>query len=268
MENKTEIIIFIIAAMLLMICLALGILIFFVVHRKKMLEKEAKISSIEKNKTTEIFKASKEAEEREREKVAKELHDGIVPALSSVERNLERCLKDFENDRFDPLKLRKEITYIEETIETVRGLSHDLIPRSLMAFGLIKALSDHVARLNGVNGKKSYFENSSTFEEQLPFTMAEQLNIFRMCSEILNNLSKHAFYGYLKVTMENPDNSLMIDFIHDGKGITNEKIVEAENSNTGLGLKSLKSRAIILNADINYTTEDDTSCVSLKIPLK
>jgi len=268
MENKTEITIYIVSGILLMGCFALGALTFFIKHRTNVLEEQARIASIERNKTTEIFKASKEAEEREREKVAKELHDGIVPALSSVERNLERCLKDFENDRFDPLKLRKEITYIEETIETVRGLSHDLIPRSLLAFGLIKALSDHVARLNGVNGKKSYFEIISTFEEQLPFTMGEQLNIFRMCSEILNNLGKHAFYGYLKVTMEYIDNSLIIDFIHDGKGITNEKIVEAENSNTGLGLKSLKSRAIILNADINYTTEDDTSCVSLKIPLK
>ena len=268
MENKTEILIYIIIAMLLMVCLALGILAFFVIHRKKMLEKEAKIASIERTKTTEIFKASKEAEEREREKVAKNLHDGIVPALSAVERNLEKCLKDFENNSFDPLKLRKEIKYIEETIETVRGISHDLIPRSLIAFGFNKALADQITRLNNGDDKKSSFENNSSFEEQIPFDMTEQLNIFRMCSEILNNLNKHAFYRYLKVTIENSDNKLIIDFIHDGKGITNEEITKAENSNTGLGLKSLRSRAIILNAEINYTTEDDTSCVNLKIPIK
>jgi two-component system NarL family sensor kinase len=268
LENKTEIIIYILTGMLLMVCLALGILLVFITHRKNMLQKEAEISHIAQEKTVAVFRASNEAEERERQKIAKELHDGIVTALSSIERNLDKCLKDYENKCFDPERLKKEISYLEQTNETVRAISHDLIPPSLLAFGLIKTLEDFVARINDVEGKKSGFENLTQYEENLPIAMQDQLNIFRMCNEIINNLDKYADYNYLKVTIENPQNELFIDFIHDGKGITNKEIESAENSGNGLGLKSLKSRAIILNATINYTVEEDTSIVSIKIPMK
>lgn len=266
MENKVEIISYIIAGMLLMICLALGILAVFIIHRKNMIEKEAKIVSIEHEKNIEVFKASNEAEEREKKKISKELHDGIVPSLSAVERSLEKHLKDHENGEFDPIRLRRDISEIEGTIESVRTIAHELIPPTLVSFGLIKALSYQVQRVNDA-GLQADFENSSPFDEKLRFSMQEQVNIFRMCTEILNNLHKHAQYKYLRVAIEKIEGYFVIDFTHDGKGITNKEIEAAAKNGKGLGLQSLMSRALIINAIINYSMEEDTANVSIKIPI-
>lgn len=231
-----------------------------------MIEKEAKIISIEHEKNIEVFKASNEAEEREKKKIAKELHDGIVPSLSAVERSLEKNLKDYQNGQFDPIRLRRDITEIEQAIESVRTIAHELIPPILLSFGLIKALSYQVERINDA-GLQADFENASPFDEKLPFSMEEQVNIFRMCTEILNNLHKHAGYKYLRVAVEKAGKDFVIDFTHDGKGITNEGIEVAANNGKGLGLQSLMSRALILNAFINYSVEEDTAAISIKIPI-
>lgn len=252
--------------MLLMVCLALGILTVFIVHRKNMLEKEAKIIGIENEKKIEVFKASNEAEEREKKKIAKELHDGIIPTLSAVERSLEKHLRDYENGEFDAIRLRRDITEIEGTIESVRTIAYDLIPPILSTFGFIRALGYQVERINDA-GLQADFENSTPFNEELPFTMPEQVNIFRMCNEILNNLNKYANYKYLRVVVEKLEKDLLIDFTHDGIGITNKEIDTAAISGKGLGLQSLMSRALILNATINYLIEEDTATVSIKIPI-
>lgn len=265
MENKIEIISLIIGGMLLMICLALGILIIFTLHRKNILEKEAKIVTIEHEKEIAVFKASNVAEEREKNKIAKELHDGIIPKLTAVERSLEKNLKDLGIGALDPLRLRKDIGEIEETIEIVRTIAHDLIPPVLISFGLIKALEYQVNRIND-GGLQADFANNVSAKRDLSFSMPEQVNIFRMCCEILNNLIRHSGFKYLRVTIEEQENSIQIDFTHDGKGITNDEIKIAASSGRGLGLQSLMSRALILNANINYTNEEDTATVILTIP--
>lgn len=249
-----------------MVCLALGISAVFIIHRKNMIEKEAKIASIEHDKNIAVFRASNESEEREKKRISKELHDGLVPSLSAVERSLEKHLKDYEKGEFDTSRLRRDITEIEDTIEALRTIAHDLIPPILLSFGLIRALAYQVERVNDT-GLQADFENTSPYDEVLPFSMEDQVSIYRMCNEILNNLYKYAGYKYLRVLVEMPEKYLVIDFTHDGTGITNEEIDIAVNQGKGLGLRSLISRALLLNANVNYSIEGDTSTVSIKIPI-
>jgi signal transduction histidine kinase len=89
-----------------------------------------------------------------------------------------------------------------------------------------------------------------------------------MCLEILNNLRKHAKYNALFVEVSNTQDELIISLRHDGKGVTNEEIETFTRLSTGLGLKSLRSRAILLNAGIIYEKGKNFSTVSLTVPLK
>ncbi len=63
------------------------------------------------------------------------------------------------------------------------------------------------------------------------------------------------------------ENNLVIEFTHNGKGISNAEIEALSESNTGLGLKSLKSRLLILKAEVNYYKDINNSTITLFIPI-
>ncbi len=267
MENQTEIDTFIGLAVVSLICLAMIVILFFTTYRKKIFEKEAKIKTIQLESQLEIFKSATEAEEKQKEKIAKNLHDGIIPTLSAVERSLDKNIRDFGGVNFDLERLKKDLRYIEDIGKNIRGISHDLVPQSLISLGLINALKDYISQINSADSQVD-FENNTPFEDNTPFSNNEQLNIYRICLELLNNLFKHSQYKYLKLIVENNERVLEFIFMHDGKGITNEEIEKLSNSSKGLGLKSLKSRALMMNAEFNYIVEKETASVILTVPFR
>jgi signal transduction histidine kinase len=97
--------------------------------------------------------------------------------------------------------------------------------------------------------------------------MPQQLNIYRICLEILNNLYKHANYQYLKIIVERTGNNLQFEFTHNGMGITTKEIDKLAAGSQGLGLKSLMSRALLLNATINYEIDEGLASIKLQIPI-
>ena len=253
--------VFIIFGVLGIACLILGMIIFVVIHDKKMI-------AVEQQKQIEIFKAAGEAEEKEKEKIARNLHDQIVAKLSAIARNIDKKVEDLTDLGIDTNQLKKDINSLNEVIQDVRGISHDLVPGTLLQFGLIKALKYHIEEVGEAGASVTNFEDNTGYKEKIPFSIGDQLNIYRICLEILNNLFKHASYEFLKVISESDETSLNVVFIHNGKGITDEEIEQKSELPSGLGLKSLKSRALILNAKINYFIEDDLGHVNLKIPYR
>jgi hypothetical protein len=100
MENQIQIGILIGVGCLVMLSLALIIITFLNIHRKKMLEKE-------QEKQMEIFKVASEVEEKQKEKIAKNIHDEIIPTLSAIGRSIDKNIKDFESNKFDIERIKK-----------------------------------------------------------------------------------------------------------------------------------------------------------------
>jgi len=267
MEGQAYLIVIIALGCLAMVSLALFVVLFLNIHRKKMLEKEAKIKTMEREKEFDIFKSASEAEEKQKEEIARNLHDQLIPALSAICFSIEKNAIDFINDKFDKARLDRDVAILYEAINDIRGISHNLVPGSLVDLGLMNALQRHLEQINGTNDVMVDYENSTLFDQQtLPFSKQDQLNIFRICLEILNNLHKHAKYKYLKVLAETEKNTFILDFMHDGKGITNQEFQVLCESKNGLGLKSIRSRVLLLRADINYSVEPDFASTKLTIP--
>jgi signal transduction histidine kinase len=196
------------------------------------------------------------------------LHDEIIPTLSNTLRSVEVNIIDFENGKGSIDKLKKDALEMNHSIVRIRGISHDLAPPELLKFGVFAALKHYLKRIEDGGDYQTDFEDTTAFGEKLPFTISEQLNIYRLCLEIINNLNKHTAYSYLKATIETQTMNLIIDFTHDGKGIENKEIDILTESSMGLGLKSLKSRALLLNAIINYSFDDELANVKITIPYK
>ncbi len=269
MEGQTNIGSIIGMGVFAMIFLSLLILTIYFIYKKRILEKEAELLAKEQEKQVAIFNTASEVEEKQKEKIAKNLHDGVIPVIAACQRSILKSVRDYEKKgSLDVERIKKDIDNLSEIVDNIREVSHDLIPGTLLSYGLIKALSYYIDQIKDTGDSKADFENLTMFEEKIPFSKTDQLHIYRICLEILNNLYKHAKYNYLKVTIESQNNALEIEFMHDGKGITNKEIETLTESATGLGLRSLKSRIMLLNADIDYTTDSDMASVKVTIPLK
>jgi two-component system NarL family sensor kinase len=244
-----------------------AVVILFVVHyQRKMLLKEAHIQMMEQEKQIALFKASVEVEEQQKEKIARNLHDEINPLLVVLKLNLSRHRMAVQKNTFDPENLKKDSDLLDKAIEGIRTTCHDLIPSFLHQFGLLKALEEyiHTAQQPGDMGVE--FENQVSVHELEVFDKQDQLNIYRICLEILNNLFKHSKCTQLRMVTQKVKNRIVIEFVHNGKGVSNKDMdIYTENSK-GLGLKSLKARSLLLGAEINYRTSVGHSVIQLSIP--
>ena len=265
MEDQKSIEFLISTGWVVMTILAMGVILFFNIHRKRMIEKEAEIKEIEYKKQMEVLKAAITAEERQKEKIAKNLHDGVIAKLSAISRSLDKNLKDLSKNKFDSVRLEKDIIALDESITDVRGISHDLIPMVLIRLGLIKALKDFMDQIHETEYSFANFVDKTDFKT-IPFSQIDQLSIYIICLEQINNLIKYSNYELLTVTVENKNDKLLLEFQHDGKGLTNEEALAYSQSAKGLGLSSISSRIILLNATIDRSKEDNWYYIHIEIP--
>jgi signal transduction histidine kinase len=270
LENQdiTNIKLLVTVGILITLFLAAVIIIFVVYYQRKMLLKEAHIQLMEQEKQIALFKASVEVEEKQKEKIARNLHDEINPLLVVLKLNLNRHRLAAKKNSFDPEALKLDSDLLDKAIEGIRTTCLDLIPSFLLEFGLLKALEEYVRTVQRLESMNAEFENNISTGELDIFDKQDQLNIYRICLEILNNLFKHSKCTEFKMTTQQIRNVLAIQFIHNGKGVTNRDMdVYTENSK-GLGLKSLKARSLILGANIDYQITPTHAIINLTIPCK
>jgi signal transduction histidine kinase len=266
MENEKNI-----ALVIAIGILAIGFLIILVViitsiFKRKIVAEQQKLAEIEKQKQIELFRATVNAGETERAKIATNLHDQVLPFIGLKANSLKRLVTNIQGHDSIVEEMHKEIEYFATLSTQLRGVAHDLVPSLFNTFGLIQSIEAFVKNINENSGSQAEFQNETNSKE-ISLPKNEQLNIYRICLEILNNLRKHANYDYLTVTVTENKNRFKIVFAHDGGGITNERIAELRESSRGIGLKSLESRALLLKASIDYSKDGDVSYVQLTVPI-
>lgn len=266
MEKEINLAILITLAWMSTMVLILTLLLFYQRYRAKIHLREKENAELLREKQIAIFKASVEAEEHQKEKIAYNLHDEIVPLLTSVAQNIAKHTEDLKQGNLGPAALVEDGELLKDSIQAIRNVAHDLVPKSVLHFGVIRALENHIAVLKNSQAALIEAENRSGFETELPFAMNEQVSIYRLCLELLNNLKKHARYDYLRVVFETTGRFLKITFSHDGKGISNEQINQIRLTSTGIGLKSIESRLLVLNAEIDYQADEDVATITVLTP--
>lgn len=259
MESQQNIDLFIGFTWVLICALGIIMTVYYYNYSTRLLKSE-------KEKQLIAFRASVEAEEKEKEKIARNLHDEVIPVLTISGRSIEDYISTFKEPNDIPQSLINAKELINQGISGIRDISLDIIPNTFLNFGLIKALEQYVNKLNSSDESDVELANNTKFENEIPFSKNEQINIYRICLELLTNLYKHAQYTYLRVTIDKTDNLFLVKLEHDGKGVNNEDIKIFSQSSVGLGLRSLESRLLILSATVNYSIGVDTSKIILSIP--
>lgn len=266
MQSQETIAVLIALGCLGMFALVIVIILFVVVYQRKMLLKEAKIKLIEQEKQLELFKASVEAEEQQKEKIARNLHDEINPLLAVLKFNLSRHRIEIQKNKFEPDSLVEDSAILDKAIEGIRTSCRDLIPSYLLQYGIVGALETYIMHLQNIGTIQVEFENKVPDDALEKFPKQDHLNTYRVCLEIINNIMKHAGCTSLHLLLQLKDNYFVITVSHNGQGVDNKEMDTFTDNSQGLGLKSLKARALILNANITYTKDIPHSSVTISIP--
>jgi len=247
--SQADIVLLIIAGCLGMFILVVSIILFVVYYQKRVLAQKNDFQR-------QLLSATVQVEEKERERIAKNIHDDVGTLLSVLKLNLSRASRNADNKELTEQLTKENYKLIEESMSAVRGVIRDLAPASLNKLGYVKALNELCRQVN--NGDAVKIELVHESDLKLDMSPKDELQLYRLTKEILNNVIKHTGASHIKVEFARSGASQALRVSHDGKGISNEAIRELSKEQKGLGLKSIESRAQLINARVNYSAGNET----------
>ena len=202
-----------------------------------------------------------EAQEEERRRIQRDLHDGLGPVLASMRLRLEACLDVAERTAV-PLSGDLERLYelVGEATGDVRRLVYDLRPPVLDQLGLVPAVRQHCERFERETG----IETELATATELSVPAAAEVTVFRVVQEALVNVQKHAQASRAMVRLEREDKLLLVRVTDDGAGLF-------ANGGTvaGTGLVSMRERAELLGGTLNLNSRPEGGADLLaRIPVR
>jgi PAS domain S-box-containing protein len=191
-----------------------------------------------------ILSAVIKAEEQERERISRDIHDGLGPLLSTIKLYVNELESgDLEPDEKSGM-LKQTNELINEAISGTRAISNNLSPHLIMDFGLAKAVEAFCKKVSLAQKTKINFE--STIGDKR-FSQTIEIVLYRVITEMINNTLKHANASKIDIYIEIIDDKLQLTYLDDGIGFDEEKAMSAETS--GMGLKNIVSRLRSINGN-------------------
>jgi PAS domain S-box-containing protein len=191
-----------------------------------------------------ILNAVIRAEEQERERISKDLHDGLGPLLSTIKLYVNELESgDMETaEKSEMLKQTNEL--INEAISSTRAISNNLSPHLIMDFGLVKAVEAFCKKVNLV--QKIRIEFGSSLESRR-FDQTVEIVLYRVITELINNTIKHAGASKIEIYLEMIEDVLQLTYLDDGIGFDKDFVMNAETG--GMGMKNIVSRIHSINGN-------------------
>jgi two-component system, NarL family, sensor kinase len=183
-----------------------------------------------------------EGEQNERIRIARDLHDGVGQMLSLVKMNLSAV------DAGGPM-LEKAMALTDKTIDEVRNVSHNLIPQELN-FGIFKALNNLADKVSVPGGTKMNIDIPEELQS-LQFEKQNELSIYRIVQEVVNNMVKHAGASLINLSIFSSGEHIIISVKDNGHGLNVEDIEKSK----GIGWKNINARVHMLDGKINVRSE-------------
>jgi len=191
-------------------------------NKELHVEKIQQMKNISQVKT---LNAMLHGQEKERERIARDLHDSLGGTLSTLQLHIQN------------LDLPPTLQYIEQLLAKactdVREISHNMMPVSLKKMGLHAAIQDFINHINAAQKVTAEFHSYGT---EINFTASRQLYIFRLIQEGINNALKHAQCSHILVQFVYKENHLNITIEDDGIGF------DPADVDPSFGLKNLQNR--------------------------
>lgn len=225
------------------------------VTEQRRLEKRLMDDEIQQKRN--MILAIMNAQEKERRELADELHDNVNQILSSSKLMLEVAEEKKEHrDRF----LSKSRVHLQEAIDEIRRISHNLSPGVLKDISVEDAIGEIVEKINQAGKMVLYYNvKTATRPPVIPFEI--QLNVLRIAQEQLNNIIRHAAARNIHILLEKTESSIRLVIRDDGRGFDSTIIRK------GLGLNNIYNRVEYYEGKVSLQTRPGKGCVlDIEIP--
>ncbi|MCC7454234.1 MAG: hypothetical protein IT222_08725 [Crocinitomix sp.] len=233
-----------------------GFIVFFVVlYQKKVIIQRNEIEAIKVKHQRELLQRTLEVEEREREQIAKNIHDDLGALISILRLNNSRTAKNIADEEVLMKIYESNSLILNKTSESIRSISKKLASPTLVKLGYVIALREICNAIHQTGEIIVEFDNR--LNQEIDLTPQQASHLFRASQEIINNILKHANPNWLKVKLANLDEKIGIEFIHNGLGINEKEVIDLTYQKKGIGLSSIQSRLSIIDAEIDFLAPVD-----------
>lgn len=194
----------------------------------------------------ELMNAVIQAEENERSRIAKDIHDGIGPIMSTLKMYLEWLNKqEFINDHPDILDL--SLKSINEAIITIKRIANNLSPHVLEKFGLPSALNKFVENVR----KVTEIEFNLFIDLNNRLGNSVETSLYRIITECITNTIKHAQASVIDLALRQDDQRIYLTYEDNGQGFS---FSDSVNGTKGLGLNNIHSRIKTMGGKVSIQT--------------
>lgn len=207
-----------------------------------------------------IYNAAINAEEEERGRLARELHDGVSPILSTV-KLFTQSLVNTDNKEIIKELSEKIGEATNEAVVSLREISNKLNPHILQNFGLVEALSSFISNIN--KSKIIEIKLKHNFEKRFDGNI--EIAIYRILTELINNTIKYGNASCIGINI-NVNSNINIVYNDNGIGFNVDEVM---TNRKGLGLYNIQNRLKFLNGNLNLTSSINKGMIAnIKIPFE
>ncbi len=205
-----------------------------------------------------------EGQEKERKRMAVEIHDGVGQQLTALKFSVEALSSkdDKQENQFEHIR-----HVIYDTIKEARRISSSILPRAINNYGLGPAIKEMVKSLS----RSVVTEINFVDELKLPSRLNKQIEVslYRITQEAVNNAIKHAEANLIQINLKNDKEFLTLTVKDDGIGFDQTvALKKVHDKNTGNGLSNMKERAELINAHFVIESLPDLGVIiSVQLPL-
>lgn len=238
------------------IMLILGITIISVGIIFKLYQKHQAVKQIIKQQEL-SNKIAFDTEQRERTRIARDLHDSVGQKLSVIKMQLSMC----DANKFQ--EIARTINLLDETVQEIRGISHNLMPPSLDN-GLVTAVENMCEELNYSHKNIQFKLTISEDCKEHKLLKVKETVLYRIIQEIINNSLKYAQSKNIHINMDIKNKHLILHLSDNGVGFNVEEKLETN----GIGLKNIYERIKQLNGDLQLTSQINIGTTyNIKVPV-
>lgn len=228
----------------LMFFMGVVLLLFFFFSKKKIAQKELEKKNLELGHQKKLLRATIETQEKERKRIAEDLHDDISSKLNIIFLNCELLsMKNLpENKKKEALRTITGLS--SKVLESSRNIAHNLSPPVFNKFGLDAGVEELCAEFNSSHSIKVKYQNHIQFEDA---EKDRHLHVLRILQELMNNSLRHGKADNITIQFEKEGSKTICEYKDDGKGFD----IENKANKNGLGMKNIESRVGFLKGTMS-----------------
>lgn len=247
LPEQVDIFYFLLIGTLGMLLLSAGLVIFFLFYQRRLLRQEAQMHDIKVAHQEELLFSNIKEIETERKRISTDLHDEIGSLFSTISikmGQLELTLADTSPEVKKILDENKSL--VKLGIQSIKRISHSIIPPSLEFFGLAAALEHLCGQTDSAVLKVTY-----SAPDNFPEVSAETgLAIYRVAQELLSNAIAHSGATQVDILLQSHTGFILFAYYDNGKGYdTDDPLIKK-----GLGLRNMESRVNMIKGKLNTSS--------------